>query len=575
MIKIGILIDGLEQPLWVNEIVERILKDSSLDLSLVVIKNNKSQTDNNIFKRFFEIKYYPYFLIKIINKFIYKYIIKNNDYVNLFSNLSIESKLSLNSTPILRVEVIENKFTDEFKSSDIENISQYDCDLFIRFGFRILKGGILNLPKLGIWSLHHGDTKDGRGGPAGFWEFIEKKNTTAATLQILSEVLDGGLVLDKVSVQTNKINYFSNISTLYANAAGMLWDNLEKFKILGIENYLVKIDKLRKSRDLDIYSYPIFKRPTFLKGLILLIKLLVRYFYLALYKFWYFEQWQLSYKFLKTSDNVHLSLYNFKRIIPPFDRYFADPFVIEQDDTIYVFIEEVIYSQNKGTIALLEINKISKKVSFKGKILEESFHMSFPNVFFLNGEYYMIPETQKANQIRMYKAQKFPYEWTLERVLIDNIHAVDPVLHIHDGVFWLLVNESTFLGASPSSNLNLYYTDNLFEGKFKKFANNPVSSDIKFSRNAGAIFKIGNKTFRPSQDCSERYGYSVNINEIVEINKESYNETLRDVILPKWDNSAIAIHTLSVSENIVFVDVNKRLPRISKIFNLFSKKDLS
>jgi hypothetical protein len=103
MIKIGILIDGFEQPLWVNETVERILKDSSLDLSLVVLKNNKSQTDNNIFKRFFEIKYYPYFLIKIINKFIYKYIIKNNDYVNLFSNLSIESKLSLNSTPILRL----------------------------------------------------------------------------------------------------------------------------------------------------------------------------------------------------------------------------------------------------------------------------------------------------------------------------------------------------------------------------------------------------------------------------------------------------------------------------------------
>ena len=64
----------------------------------------------------------------------------------------------------------------ELNDVDINKIKKLNLDVLIRCCGFILDGEILNTPKFGIISFHHGDNNNFRGGPPGFWEIFEKKS---------------------------------------------------------------------------------------------------------------------------------------------------------------------------------------------------------------------------------------------------------------------------------------------------------------------------------------------------------------------------------------------------------------
>jgi len=45
---------------------------------------------------------------------------------------------------------IQKKFVDRFEESDIEQIKDANLDVILRFGFRVIKGEILNCAKHGV-----------------------------------------------------------------------------------------------------------------------------------------------------------------------------------------------------------------------------------------------------------------------------------------------------------------------------------------------------------------------------------------------------------------------------------------
>ena len=50
-------------------------------------------------------------------------------------------------------------------------------------------------------------------------------------------------------------------------------------------------------------------------------------------------------------------MWRYKKILPPKDRFWADPHIITKDDNYFVFIEEYIYKKSKGHISLIKIDK--------------------------------------------------------------------------------------------------------------------------------------------------------------------------------------------------------------------------
>jgi len=69
-------------------------------------------------------------------------------------------------------------------------------------------------------------------------------------------------------------------------------------------------------------------------------------------------------------------------------------------------------------------------------------------------------------------------------------------------------------------------------------------SDVRSARAAGAIFQGGDGAwYRPSQDCSAKYGWRININRIDRLEPEHYQETRLSRVTPDWATEVIAVHT--------------------------------
>lgn len=108
----------------------------------------------------------------------------------------------------------------------VEALSSHD--MAVRFGFGILVGDALNAPKHGVLSYHHGDFREYRGRPAGFWEFVEGSPTVGITLQRLNETLDGGEVVAFNSIDISSVPSWPAVMAMLLSESGsMLADGVE------------------------------------------------------------------------------------------------------------------------------------------------------------------------------------------------------------------------------------------------------------------------------------------------------------------------------------------------------------
>ena len=73
----------------------------------------------------------------------------------------------------------------------------------------------------------------------------------------------------------------------------------------------------------------------------------------------------------------------------------ADPFLFVKDDTLYLFYEEQRGNKGKGILKMTSTQDL-KTWTTDVVILEELFHLSYPNVFEYDGRIYMMPESGHA-----------------------------------------------------------------------------------------------------------------------------------------------------------------------------------
>ena len=86
----------------------------------------------------------------------------------------------------------------------------------VNFTNHILRGEILSIPEYGVWSYHHGDPREFRGYPPGFWEIYHGAPTTGAILQKLEHRLDDGVVIRRVTFPTIHHSYYRQREVLFS-----------------------------------------------------------------------------------------------------------------------------------------------------------------------------------------------------------------------------------------------------------------------------------------------------------------------------------------------------------------------
>lgn len=243
----------------------------------------------------------------------------------------------------------------------------------------------------------------------------------------------------------------------------------------------------------------------------------------------------------------------FDVLLPKSNEWYADSFIVCENNKAYVFMEIMGRNGRMGTLGVTEYS--DGHFSYVCEILREPFHLSYPNVFKYRNHFFMIPETNESGQIRLYECVNFPYSWKLKKVLCDKIQVVDSS--------FMCLDEDTMLLFSHDIKNNAFklrlFLLNLRNFELSEIEKYPSASD---DRPGGNVIAIDGKNYRILQDCSEDYGVRLKVYEISGLSEaisdaeDKLIGTIDVSILPLNKNKPFyKIHTLSRSDRYEAIDL--------------------
>ena len=269
------------------------------------------------------------------------------------------------------------------------------------------------------------------------------------------------------------------------------------------------------------------------------------------------EQWFLAYKM--GAGRVVADLEGYTRLMPPKDRDWADPFVVEKGGRYYVFFEELLYAKRKAHISMLEIDA-NGVASMPQKVLEAEHHLSYPFVFEHDGSLYMLPESARSHSVELYRCIDFPLVWKRERVLIDGMRLVDATLYKAADRWWMFANSAAGETRMFDDELHLFHAEKL-GGEWQPHAKNPVKSDARSSRPAGSLFMRDGALYRPAQVCVPRYGAGLAIQRVLKLTPQHYAERQIERLLADRAAGLFGLHTMNRAGDLTVVDAFARRRR--------------
>ena len=248
---------------------------------------------------------------------------------------------------------------------------------------------------------------------------------------------------------------------------------------------------------------------------------------------------------------------------PYTDRWFADPFFIDEDKDHYVIlVEEFLRDTGLGRLARLIVEKEHCKLVSNKTILDTPTHLSFPIPIKVDGETYIYPENAASGATPYYQcAEKLKVKG-----LLSPLPLADPVIYKSDDCYYLF---ATLPERCNGNVLNVYKSNNVF-GSYE------LSQEIAFNdnvaRRAGQVFVWKGKLISPAQICNNHYGEGVCLQELtIKDGLVSLDEIKR--IFPTWhDEYNHAFHTYNVMDGKIVMDGNKiNWSSVSKLYKKVRK----
>ena len=552
-LRVGLLLDCYVVPAWLAALLRDIQSDPCADIVFVVLHDaspNEASTPSVV---------RPGIIGKIsrlfsgqtqLSKYLYqRYALWDGARTKLVPDphADVDMTTELGDIRRLMVAPITDRFIHRFQEADIEDIRSANLDVLLRFGFNIIKGPILQSARYGVWSFHHGDNQDIRGGPAYFWELYFDRPLSGIVLQVLSEKLDAGRILYRSYASTERG------TSMRLNGASSFWKGssfvIRRLRQLHTHGWEWMQRELPTFSEDPKKQGKIYRLPTNGK----MVRFAAASVWRTLQKrrrtFGKMEVWFVVVR-LRNSER-------FTPILSPLNHYYADPFLIERDGRTFLFLEDYLYKTNRGVIACVEL-KADGSVTGAQTVLDLPYHLSYPFVFEQEGSMYMIPESASNETVDLYRAAAFPEQWEHVKTLKHGIRAYDVTLHVQDGVYWFFANVVE-RGTASSDELFLFSADAL-TGDWTPHPMNPIVSDVRRSRPAGRLFERDGKLLRPSQDCSLSYGGAMQVNEVLVLSKTHYEERPLYRIDPDWAPGLVGTHTINSSEHFETMDGRRLMP---------------
>lgn len=417
------------------------------------------------------------------------------------------------------------------EKEDLETLKSLNLDFLLRFGFGILKGEALTIPRYGVWSFHHGDPRKYRGGPAGFWEIFKADPVTGSILQQLNEKLDQGKIIQEGFFKTIDHSYKANLFHLLEETAS--WPALAVKAIAHHPQHSLVL----KTNEVKGKLYKIPGNLVSVQFIFLVFFKKIKFHLNRLFKA---EKWNVGQVFQPIQTLVNQPIESIKWLKEaPKNNYYADPFGWSDNE---ILIELFDYKSGKGSLQKIDINSGNWS-----DILHDEIHFSYPFCIKEKGKKYILPENYKSKRLYLYEVDDH-LKVIKTHLLLDGAW-IDPTIFKMDGKWWL----SCMNHSSPRENLYLFYSNSI-EGSYRPHSLNPVLTDIRSARPGGTPFVIDNKIIRPTQNCSQTYGGSIVLKQIDKLSPNEFQEHRIKEIFPQKGKYSKGLHTLSANGNKILVD---------------------
>lgn len=226
------------------------------------------------------------------------------------------------------------------------------------------------------------------------------------------------------------------------------------------------------------------------------------------------------------------------------DRFFADPFLLEENDNrLYILAEEYLFSEGKGRIVKLCVDKRTKELIDNKRLIETNYHLSYPFVY---GNEIIVEQGRSGKWIAYDRQGR-------ESRVLSNMGLIDSTIFYDGQTEWVFATKIT---KEKSEALRKVYRYKIVNGIVDELTELIVKDDFVASRPGGNFFKVNGDWYRAAQTSTEQiYGESITICRILENTDDIYKE--EPVMEISSHNEArfnLGLHTFNPYNGYVIVD---------------------
>ncbi len=243
----------------------------------------------------------------------------------------------------------------------------------------------------------------------------------------------------------------------------------------------------------------------------------------------------------------------------------ADPFLFYHRGCNWLFCERQDLTDMKGSLWCINLDEEGSEPVC---VLEEPFHLSYPQVFEYANQIYMIPESRQAGEVRLYRCTNFPDRWVCEDVIFP-FPAVDTTIYIKGRNIDRTLSRQERLESVQDTDkqqdaLVFTYVDKHLEIYRLVLEGNRFEireSELLFKgdrnetvRPAGRLISTEDGVVRPAQYCTSFYGEKVLLYKLGGETEELMSEMTPEDFsyLPL---NVKGVHTYNENENYQVVDI--------------------
>lgn len=411
---------------------------------------------------------------------------KHNMFWRLVRKLELKAFIKTASLDTTKFAIVSSQFdligykhiaTEE----TLRTLGLLNLDVIIRYGLNVIEGPILDIPRLGIWSFHHGNPDLFRGSMPAFYEILFSQSRVSILLQRLTTKLDDGGRLFQGSFDIQWC-WGKTYSHLLSQESDILTMSLNS-----------SFDKVPKDHLALITStYRLSKSPSNYEVLSYSIRVIKNFSKLVISNNTP-QRWKIG---LTTVDNPRFQEASIIHNQNKFS-FVADPFLFVENKK-YLFFEGMPQNSKKGALYVQFENCVH--------LLEgiSAGHKSFPSVFRYMNRYMLLVESKANNRLEVYVDDGFPIKWT-------KLEGENAFGRFNDPTF-LVQNNSLYVLTSIEDSFFVIRCE--IDLKSKKFTlvfdrNTPQLIGYQ-ARNGGHLFTHNDILIRPVM-VSDVYNYGKEI----------------------------------------------------------------